>query len=268
MVNEGDPDKPKTQKLAGLQPVRVDPLARLAVEMTDPIAFALAAARLSGKLGDDGPRLHFKARRASEIHPGIDLLYEQGTRLDIPLPEGRGAFLIGRAEDGGPLGYALVLFVPDEKEPFFLQLAHLDKGTLKLLEKKGIGLGSRIAARAGQDDTLAITGASGRVQGPHLHLQVNTGFVERVRADDGGLMNGPFHTAGEFMRRYQKDEKAFAAYLKRNNFPSLLIPKEYRAQGRNLDPLALINKGILVLHARLQNKENRKGETAGALVTY
>ncbi|MBI5228084.1 hypothetical protein HY988_05835 [Candidatus Micrarchaeota archaeon] len=233
-------------KTLDLLPVKVRTLEELAEKIPDPMEFPIAAVRFSKSMGNQGPRLHFGADRGYEHHMGIDLLYEPKTLLDLPISKDQSAFLIGMSK-GGPLGYALVLFVPDEKSPYFLLLAHNDPHTMKLLSEKGIAIGSKLAIAEGSDNSFLFTGATGRVDGPHLHVGATTGFVERMRGPEGTLTNGRFHTAKEFMAHYKDDEKHFIAFLKRNNFPSLLIPAEYRHKGRHLDPLELINKGKIVL---------------------
>jgi hypothetical protein len=170
--------------------------------------------------------------RSRHTHDGIDLGVAVGTPIQVPAQK---AVLIGSCREssaaGASLGNALMFFVPHEKEPYFLVMAHLSSRTFGLLRRSGIKFGREITDRPG-GAVVAYAGASRAGPWPHVHASAMTSFQFGGRA----------YTAAAFMDMYRDDA------IPRTNFYALKPPARYRnsmSLTGYLDPIGLIDKGML-----------------------
>jgi len=225
----------------------------------DPFAQALArvAQAAAGKRGE---LIHFGAKRQTVSHNGIDLMVPSGTPIQAPAPR---VVLIGmcRESERGPgasIGNGLVFFVPDERQPHFLLLAHLSPRTFTLLRRHGVPIGSEIVRESGEDSVVALSGASRAGPAPHVHVTAATTFMH----------GGTIYSAQAFMERYRQDRGAFLSSLRKTNFQAIMPRTRYgdpRSLEGYLDPLVLARGGSLrfsslpepALLARSEEKASR-----------
>jgi|GEM_PF-2910221 len=202
----------------------------------DPFKAAIESMHLGSR--------YFGAGRGT-AHVGIDLFVHIRTPVQVPAEK---AVLIGvtRSDSiaGITMGNALVLFVPDEKQPYFLALLHLDRKTFRVLREKNIG--DELSAEPGVSRIVAYTGNSASGPIPHLHVTAGTRFQ----------LAGKLYTAQEFMRMY-KEKDLTAAFLRplnpngRSGVVSIKPPgngiikdKKGLLAAGYLDPEELMRKGL------------------------
>ncbi|VVC03527.1 Peptidase family M23 [Candidatus Bilamarchaeum dharawalense] len=173
--------------------------------------FEVAFEKLNASLRQGG-KIHFNASRGSEKHAGIDLIVPNNTPIQLPVEK---AVLIGTARGNESMGNALVFFVPDEKQPYFLFFLHLSAKTFTELKKQGISIGSEVSSSELDGKPIAYSGNTGRSTSPHLHVSAT------VKLQSG-------QTAEEFMQMYRE-----------GSLPSFL-------QGKNFYPLQLLGSGGLI----------------------
>jgi hypothetical protein len=185
---------------------------------------------------DTGTR-YYGAPRGKDRHQGIDLFVDKNTPVQVPA---NAAVLIGvtrhKGSDAGKtMGNALVFFVPDPAQPYFLALLHLSPRTFRLLKESDIG--TELALRRGESRIVAYTGDSASERaGAHLHVTAATTF----------MYGGTTYTAEDFMRKYQ--DGTLADLIRDRNFRSI-VPPEALANRRTLEgylnPMDLIRDGQL-----------------------
>jgi len=166
-------------------------------------------------------------------HNGVDLFVPVGTPIQIPAPK---VVLIGmvreaRSGAGASMGNGIVLFVPDEKQPYFLQLAHLSPRTFGLLRRSGFRIGSMMVDRPG-GTVVAVAGSSMAGAMPHVHASVMTSF----------RYGGKTYTAAAFLEMYRDGS------IPRENFFAAKPPSRYgnsMSLKGYLDPMELIGDGRL-----------------------
>jgi len=181
--------------------------------------------------------IYFGAPRGGRSHNGIDLMVDRETPIQVPAPK---IVLIGKCKDnvgpGKTIGNGLVFFVPNKDQPFFLLLAHLSKNTFKLLDKKGLGIGSVIERKPYENFVVAFSGASKAGPAPHVHVSVTTSF----------MLGGTIYRAGDFLAKY--NEGSLPGYLRGRNLnatkPAQRIKNPKSLKGYH-DPLAFIEKNKL-----------------------
>ena len=164
--------------MAGVKDIvpRKPNLFETAPRSTDPFEAAIQTIHLGSR--------YFGAGRDT-AHVGIDLFVHMRTPLQAPVER---AVLIGvtRADSipGVSMGNALVLFVPNEKQPYFLALLHLDKKTFKVLKEKNIG--AELVSEPGVSRIIAYTGNSASGPNPHLHVTAGIRFQLAGKPAHGG----------------------------------------------------------------------------------
>src|SRR5271157_2386278 len=151
----------------------------------DPFEDAIHAVHLGTRFfGATGPN-------RLTAHDGMDLFVPKGTPVQVPAEK---VILIGVTRQdsvpGESMGNALVFFVPDKKQPYFLALLHLDRRTFKVLNERHVG--TELLSEPGVNRIVAYTGNSPSVQNPHLHVTVAVRFQ----------IYGKIYTAGDFMEIY------------------------------------------------------------------
>jgi len=166
-------------------------------------------------------------------HNGVDLFVPVGTDIQIPAQK---VILIGvvREANSGPgasMGNGLVFFVPDEKQPYFLQLCHLSSRTFGILRRHGYKAGSEISERPG-GEAVAIAGSSRAGAMPHVHASAMTSIY----------FGGKVYEAANFLEMYKEGK------MPRKNFAGVKPPSRFRnpmSLGGYLDPISLIDQGRL-----------------------
>lgn len=179
----------------------------------------------------------FGAMREEGPHRGADFFVAKNTPVQVPAD---GAVLIGvtrhaRRGAGRTMGNALVFFVPDPVQPYFLAFLHLSPRTFRLSSESDIG--KAIPARPGEDRIVAFSGDSATERvGAHLHVTAVTTF----------MYGGKVYEAGDFMRRQR--EGTLADLLEGKNFRSI-VPRsalnDRKSMEGYLDPMELIRSGRL-----------------------
>ncbi len=184
----------------------------------------------------DGGTRYFGAPRGERRHPGMDLFVSKNTPVQPPADR---AVLIGvtrhrKSEAGKTMGNALVFFVPDAEQPYFLAFLHLSPRTFRVLRERDIGTeihgetGGRVVAYTGDSATERA--------GAHLHVTAMTTFQ----------FGGTVYTAREFMEKYR--EGTLADFLGRRNFTSITPPgalRSRRSLAGYVDPMELVRGGHL-----------------------
>jgi hypothetical protein len=203
---------------------------------TDPFERALTRV-------DEGTN-RFGARRDGIPHPGMDLFVPKNTPVALPA---EGAVLIGvthhaRTGAGRTMGNALIFFVPDPDQPYFLALLHLSAKTFSVLKERDIG--AVLGPDSGRQGIVAYSGntAAGK-SGAHLHVTATTTF----------MYGGNVYTAADFLRRHQ--EGTLGEFMERRNFRSIMTPARVRNERSlegYLNPLDLIQSGRLRISSQPQ----------------
>jgi hypothetical protein len=222
----------------------------------DPFEDAIQAVHLGTRFfGATG------ANRPS-AHNGMDLFVPIGTPLQMPAER---MVLIGvtrhGSKPGESMGNALLFFVPDKQQPYFLALLHLDRRTFKVLNEKH--LGTELLSEPGVSRVVAYTGNSPAVAYPHLHVTASTRFQ----------IGGNLWSARDFMEIYEA-KTISPAFLKslnpdvKSGVASIMPPAARGIRGRKgllaagyLDPEPLIGKSLRFSTQppmRLPNKETAK----------
>jgi len=171
-------------------------------------------------------------------HNGVDLFVPVGTGIQIPA---RKAVLIGMVREAGTgagasMGNGLVLFVPDEKRPYFLQLCHLSPRTFGLLRRSGFKIGSEILDKPG-GTAVAVAGSSRAGAAPHVHASVMTSFQ----------YGGKTYTAAGFLELYREGR------IPRGNFAGIRPPSRFRNPmnlAGYINPLEMMDRGRLRFAAK------------------
>lgn len=147
-----------------------------------------------------GPRVHPVTGEIGKMHFGIDIGCPIGTPILAPF-KGRVSFVRHGSETAGNY-----LTLETEDGRFRVTCMHCDR----IWVPQG--------ARFNVGDLVALTGATGRVTGPHLHLEVQTRRGETwLKIDPMGpgasslWMNAAVDAAGEAFDRVASDTEATIA---------------------------------------------------------
>lgn len=203
-----------------------------------------------------GGNIHYAAPRKPP-HNGIDLGVPEGTPIQVPADR---VVLIGITKEKSPagksMGNALIFFVPNNGNPYFLALLHLSPKTFQQLRRSHFSIGSEIVSEPGVNTVVAYGGKSGiNNSGPHVHVNATTEF----------MYGGQNYTAIQFMGMYRQDK--LEQFLQGKNFSSILPASRLHSNSLAgfLDPTELIRKGTLRFSTQPEQQREKNESTRIAL---